>query len=141
MVRTVAHVNMEHGQPSLSMEHCDSSISYNHNVCGSGALPSVPSSTHGKDKGQGMTSINESSQIIANSTCEALSRKALSGGIDPRCVNEPYEENCCPGQGPRTPTNTEGSPTPNVNDPVDSPQPLEQVELSRSWEIEGGENR
>ena len=139
---TVAHVNMEHGLPR---KHCDSSISYNHNVCGSGALPSVPSSTHGKDKGQGMTSVNESSQIIANSTFEALSRKALSGGIDPRCVNKPYEENCFPGQGRRTPTNTECNETlndvstPNVNDPVDSPQPLEQVELSRSWEIEGRE--
>ena len=62
--------------------------------------PSACSANQEKEKGHGMISVNDGSQVIANPVSEALSRKDLTGGIDLRRVNDSYEENCCFGQSP-----------------------------------------
>ena len=126
-------VAIKHGVSGPNVDCCTPSVSYNRKVCKSKALPSACSANQEKEKGYGMISVNDGSQVIADSVSEALSRKDLTGGINLRRVNHSYEENCCFGQSPTSLKITEGSWTLKVNESEDPTQPLEQVDLSRCW--------
>jgi len=135
---TVVQNNAGYGVPSPDRDANPAAL-YDKNMYG-GESP-VSTTSHEKTKGHVVAGVNVSSKVKSNQQGEALERGDLTMGFGQKGVNEPYRQSCSSEQG----TNadfalevTKGSLTPKAKS-EDSQEPLDQMELGRCWEIEGGE--
>ena len=61
---TVVQVNVEHGVPNPGMDHPNSFVLYNKNMCG--REDSASPTNHEKGKGHDVTSVNDTSKVKSN---------------------------------------------------------------------------